>query len=145
MDLRAIREAVAERVAQVPAVRVAAFPPDQVNPGNNALVVVAPGETYVDYHQAFNKGLAIVNLVLSPYVPMTDPRTAFATLDEILSSGASEPRSLIDTLMDTDRTLGGVCADLVVDEVSNVQSLTVAEGARYLTADIALRIMVGRS
>jgi hypothetical protein len=145
MDLRAIREGLAERLATVPGVRVEAFPPDQVNPGNAALLVVAMGETYVDYHQAFAQGLAIVNVILSPYLPMVSPRSAFASLDELLSSGTGQTRSLIDALMGTDRTLGGVCSDLVVDEASNVQALNVADGARYLTCDIAVRILVGRT
>ncbi len=144
MDLRAIREAVAERLSTVPGVRPAAFPPDSISSGGATLVVLAPAETYVNYQEAFAKGLAVVRLVVSPYIPMADPRSAFNELDALLSSGTGESRSLIDALMDTDRSLGAVVGDVVLESVENVQALTVAEGARYLTADLQFRILVGR-
>ena len=145
MDLRAIREAISERIATVPGVRPVAFAPDTVSTGNAVLVVVGHGDPYVNYHEAFNKGLAMVNMTLSPYVPMNDPRSAFAVLDELVSSGTGSPRSLIDALMDSDRTLGGVCSDLVVDDASNVQTIEPAAGVRFLSCDLAIRIPVGRS
>lgn len=144
MDLRAIREAVADRLATVPGVRPSPFPPDSISSGGATLVVLAPAEQYVSYQEAFAKGLAVVRLVVSPYIPMADPRSAFAELDALLSSGTGESRSLIDALMDTDRSLGAVVGDVVLESVENVQALTVAEGARYLTADLSIRILVGR-
>lgn len=144
MDLRAIREALAERLAEVASVRAFPFPPDQTPTGSATVVVIAPAEQHVDYQAAFAKGLAIVRYVISPYIPLVDPKSAFAELDALLSSGTGEARSLIDALMDRDRTYAGVTGDIVLDDVTNVQAISTSEGARYLTADLTIRVLVGR-
>lgn len=148
MDLRAIREAVADRLGTLPGVRAFAYPPDQTPTGVNVAVVVSPGESYVQWHESFkgaNK-LGMVGLTVTAYVQMTDPRSAWATLDELLSTGAAHPRSMVDVLMYADdKTLGGVCEAVGVDDVTNVQVLTVAEGVRYLTADLPVTIFARRS
>jgi hypothetical protein len=148
MDLRAIREAVAERLATVPGVRAFAYPPDQTPTGTAVAVVVAPGENYVQWHESFkgSNKLGMVGLIVTPYVQMSDARSAWATLDELLSTGSAHPRSIVDALLYADdKTLGGVCETVGVDDVTNVQVLTVAEGARYLTADLPVTIYARRS
>lgn len=146
MILADIREAIAERLATVPGVRAIAYPPDQIPTGTGTVVVVQQDGTYVDYHQAFAKGLAIVNVTLTPWVQMTSERAAFGRLDALLSSSSSNAeQSLIDALMTTDRTLGGVCADIIVDTASNVRAESIADGTRYLCADLSMRVMVGRN
>lgn len=144
MNLAAIREAVAERVAGVAGVRAFAQAPDQIPTGTVVAVIVSPGDPYADYHEAFVGGLAIVNLTLTCWVQATDLRTAMARMDALLSSGAAEGQSLIDAIMGVDRTLGGVCADLVVDRAGSVRGEISDAGARYLTADLDLRLLAGR-
>lgn len=152
MDLRAIREAVAERLATVPGVRPYAFPADQVATSIDGVgVAVSTGaESYVDYAESFGPSRTEhVFLTLSVYVPYVDPKSAYNTLDELLSTGTATSRSLVDALMydasPPDRTLGGVCADLVVDGVENVQVLSIESGARYLVADVPVRIIAKRN
>lgn len=145
MNLQSIREAIATRIDSLTGVRASAFPPDGISTGQATLVAVAPGDPWIDFHEAFAKGLAVVRWTLSPYIAMVSDRAAFAELDALCSSGTGITRSLIDQIMGSDRTLGGVCADVVVDEAVNPQVLTVADGARYLTCDINLRVLVGRT
>lgn len=146
MILADIREAIAERLATVPGVRAIAYPPDQIPTGTGVVVIVQQDGTYVDYHESFARGLAIVNVTLTPWVQMTSERAAFGRLDALLSSSSSNAeQSLIDALMGTDRTLGGVCADIIVDTASNVRAESIADGTRYLCADLSMRVMVGRN
>lgn len=145
MNLAAIREAVAQRLADVPGVRPLSHPADSIPTGAGTVVTVEPDSTYVDFQQAFAKGLATVRLTLTIWVQAADLRAAFGRLDALLSSGPSESQSLIDALMDRDRSLGGVIHDLVVDQASSVRSESLADGARYLCADLSLRVLVGRN
>lgn len=145
MRLADIRDAVAGRVATVAGVRAVAFAPDQIPAGALSVVIVTPGSPYVEFHEAFAGGLAMVHLTLSPWVQAVDPRAAMGRLDEMLSSGVGSPGSIVDALMGTDRTLGGVCADLVVDDASNVRGEQGPDGARYLSCDLSVRVLVGRA
>ena len=145
MRLQDIREAIEQRLKDIDGVRPVPFVPDQTQTGNGLVVVVAPDANYFDYWQAFSGGLGYVRFNLSPYVQMTDPRSAFNRLDELLSSGAGSTKSIVDALMLADRTLGGVCADVVVEGAGDVRAEVIADGARYLTCDIAVRVLVGRT
>lgn len=146
MNLGNIRENLMVWLADVPGARPFAYRPDSVPAGAGDVVIVREGEPYVDYHEAFAGGLAIVNLVFEVWLQFTNNRSATARLDELMSSGAGEARSLIDSLMygHEDRTLGGECADFVVDGVSNIRVELAAE-ARYLVADFDLRVFARRS
>lgn len=145
MILSNVREAIADRLTDVPGVRAIPYMPDSIPTGSAVAVTVTPDSTYVDYHRAFSGGLAITNLTITAWVPASDMRSAMARLDELLSSGSESGPSLIDALMGSDRTLGGVCHDLIVDNASNVRAEILADGIRYLCADLSLRIMVGRT
>lgn len=145
MNLASIREAVAARLSEVAGLRAYAVAPDQIPAGVATVVAVNPGDPYVDFQQAFAKGLGFVNFTIMVWVQAVDMRAAMIRLDSLLSSGSDASRSIVDSLMDRDRTLGGVCADLVVDSCDNVRGETVADGARYLCADLNLRVMVGRT
>lgn len=145
MNLADLRVALADRISTIPNVQGIAYPPDAIAAGNNSWVSVAPSQDYIDFHTAFAKGLAIVRFVLTVWVPMNDPRSAFNRVDALLSSGTGEAKSLIDALMDEDRTYGGLCSDVVVDQASNVRAELGQSEARYLCADVDLRVYVGRT
>ena len=144
MKLADIREAVAERLGSVPGVRPIAYPADSIPTGAATVVTVEPESTWVDYHQAFAKGLAVVRLQLTAWVQASDMRAAMGRLDALASSGTGCDQSLADALMDRDRTLGGVCHDVIVDSVSAPRAETLADGARYLCSDWSVRIYAGR-
>jgi hypothetical protein len=144
MNISDIRVGLADLLNTIPDVQALAFPPDQIPAGNNTVIVVAPAAEYIDYHEAFAGGLAIVRFTLTPYIQMVDPRSAFNRLDALISSGTGEPKSIIDFLMAKPRTLDGACFDMVVDSVSNVSADISTDAARYLTATIELRVYAGR-
>lgn len=144
--LSGIREALADRISDVSGCRGIPYPPDSIPTGNAVAVTVQPDSTYVDYHRAFVGGLAYVNITITPFVPAADMRSAMSRLDVLLSSGSeADNGSLIDGLMGSDRSLGGLIDDLVVDNATNVRAEMLADGARYLCADLSLRIMVRRT
>lgn len=146
MDLTAIREGLATAIDAVPGLQVFAFPPDQVPVGNAPVAVVMhPAGVFVDYHEAFNKGLATVNFTVVVYVQYVATKYAFAAMESFCSSGTGETASIIDTVMDGDRTLGGVCSDLVFDRVSNIIVATNTDGIRYLTAELDVRVLATRT
>ena len=143
MNLPEIMEAIAERLKDVDGVRPFPFQLDSIPAGQGDVVMVAPAPTLIDYQQAMRGGLAYVNLSLLLLIQMTEPRAAFGRLNELASSGTGETRSITDALMTGDRTFGGVCGDIVVDDLSNVRAEQV-DSARYLTAEIGVRVLVGR-
>lgn len=145
MNLQAIHEAVAARIDTVPGVRASPFPLDDIPTGNAVAVFVAPGAQWVNFHEAFAKGLALVNLVVTPYIQLVSIRSAHESLQRLCSSGLTETGSIIDALMNTDRTLGDVCDDLVMDEVVNVQAVTSQANVRYLSGDLNMRVLVKRN
>lgn len=150
MNLQAIREGLKVVIGAVPGVRAYDHDPSQILSSVDAVAVtVKPAAQHVDYHEAFAGGLAIVRYVVCPFVAAIDPRSAHNQLDALLSSGATETRSLIDALMTKPRTLGGSCGDLVVDEVTNVTMASAApndpNAPLFLTCEILVRILVGRT
>ena len=145
MNLPDIVEAIKVRLEDVDGVRPFAYPPDSISPGQGDVVIIAPAPQLIEYHEAFNGGLADFKLTLEVWVQMTSERSAFGRIYSLLSSGTGEPRSIIDVLMSGDRTYGGVCSHVVVEDASNVRAENTAEGARYLTAEIGCHVLVGRT
>jgi hypothetical protein len=149
MDLAAIREGVAELLGALPGVRVYPYPPDQFDTsGSAAAVVIAPGEPYASYTDTFKRENALgqVNLIVSPYVQMVSDRAAWATLDELLSTGSASTRSLPEALLFADQTFVATFAEAIgVDDPTNVQALTLEGGARYLTCELPIRVYARRS
>ena len=150
VNLQAIREGLKDVISAVPGVRAYDHDPSQIVSSPDAIAVtIKPAAQHVDYHQAFARGLAIVYYTLHPFVAAADRRSAQNQLDALLSSGTDETRSLIDALMTAPRNLAGACADLVVNDVSNVTMASAAPtdpaSPLFLTCDIAVRIYVGRT
>lgn len=144
MNLQAIREALSERLTQVTGVRPLSHPTGQIPTGQATVVVIQPGDTWIDYQGANAKGLAFVEFIVSPWVPIIDLRSAFAEIDALMSSGTVEGRSLPDCLDQADRTFGGVCDYIVIQSASGARAVGLDTGPRFLTADLTVRVFVGR-
>lgn len=144
MNLAEIRQAVADSVADVAGVRPYAYVPDFKAAGQADVVVVdADDSGYIDsYQEAFRNGLAMVKLRLTVYVQASSDRTASIRMDELLSSGTGESRSLIDAVM-ADVTLGGLSGGVCVDRADAPRFETVGE-ARMLVCDVYMRVPAGR-
>jgi hypothetical protein len=144
VNLADLRVALADRISTIPNTQGIAYPADQIAAGNNTWITIAPAQDYIDFHEAFAGGLAYVRYTLTVWVPMVDARSAFNRVDALLSSGTGEAKSLIDALMNEDRTYGGLSFDVVVDTASNIRAEMGQGEARYLCADVDLRVLVGR-
>lgn len=144
MNLSEIKAAIADRLKDIDGLRPFAYPIEEPPAGAGDVVAVRDSEPYIDYQQSFKGGLAFVFLTLRLYVQASDLRSAYLRRDALASSGTGEARSIIDALMLTDRTFGGLCSDVVVLDADNVELDSATGGVRYLTTDIGLRVLVGR-
>ena len=113
LDLGAIRTQLAEDLRsglERSNLNVTALLPDR--PMILPHVMVVPATNYVDYQQAFSKGLGTVELEIRCYAPMTE--SGQVLLDEMLSAGTDQPNSVIDALASARLLAGRPWADLVV-------------------------------
>lgn len=148
LDLTAIRQALCDLVNTVDGCRGYPFVPALAASSTAASVAVwvAPsaGE-YVGYFATFDGpggALADVQMRLVPLVPLTDAQSAQRRLDQLLSSGTGQDRSLVDALT-ADATLGGVVEACWPTVASNIRRYDV-DGVPALAADLELQVKVRR-
>lgn len=141
MNLSELATAIAELIKDsVSTVRVENHQPDQLAVGVADAVYLSLSS--VDYQEAFNNGLAMVEYTATVVVPAQDMRSAHIRMMDLLSSGAGENRSIIDAVMDA-RTLGGLTGGLCVDRMSDLRVENDGE-ARRLVCDLTMRVPAGR-
>lgn len=146
LDLAATRQALADKLAEADNVRISPHPilsPPSGHGDGPTLIALdyAAGQT-IDYHQAFSGGLAAVDWTIGIMIPVTDERSAWARLDELLSAGTG--RSMVDVLLTSDtasgnRTLGGAVSDVIPVSAGAVQTILADDGVRWLIAEIVVR------
>lgn len=117
LDLVAIRTALAAQLGNVAGLEVYRNHPGiPVVPSAGAAVIVMPDQYYVSYAETFPGqigALADVSLLLQVYAQSSDPVSGQDRIDELLSSGNGQSRSIIDAI-EADRTLGGVVETTLV-------------------------------
>lgn len=74
-----------------------------------AIHVVGPSA--IDYDRAMHRGADEISVDVQAFVGLTLDRGAQETLDELLAATGDLS---IKTLLESDRTLGGVCTDMIV-------------------------------
>jgi hypothetical protein len=90
----------------------------------------------VSYDTAFQGGLTTYSFIVSVIVARVTEGRAQERLDAYAStSGASSVKEAIES----DRTLGGVVADVRVVEMTNVGAVLLGE-ATYIAADFAVTV-----
>lgn len=145
MNLTAIRSRLADVISGVPDVRAYSEFPDQVatSSGSYTAVVLVPGDPYVaDYHATMSKGLAEVRFRATIIIQRASIDAAQRRLDELLSSGTAELRSLIDVVQSNTAT-----ADwhhVHVERAGGVGMRTVGD-VEYLGCDVDLVVRTGRA
>jgi len=128
MDLAAVRVALAEQVAQYTGRAVHAYPyPTGGAYELPAVVVWRRGGEGVDYH--VDQGTECdahftVHVVAASRVVWED---GLRVLDELLSSDAGLPRSVVDAI-ETDPTLGGVVEQVVIGTAGDERPFNDADG-----------------
>jgi hypothetical protein len=119
------------RLATISGLRTFDYQPEQVNPP-----IAFPSITGVRYYGAFGGGDVQFDLDVTVVVGRYTDRLSFARLDDYMAfSGASSIRAAIEG----DRTLGGVCADLIVDSSAAISSLAAGDG-EFLMATFSVTV-----
>lgn len=125
-SLSELRDGIAANLSTITGLRVSAFVPDNINP---PLAIITPQN--IEYHKSFQNGLNTYNFIVSVFVGRVSERVAQNTLDAYCAPTGS---SSIKNAIESDRTLQGRAFDLVVSDMRNYGSVTIAENT-YLTAE----------
>ena len=116
----------------VPGLRAYDYQPDQVNPP-----FAWPTLDEIRYHQTgFQSGGVVMDFTITIVLQRASERTAQDKLDQYVAwDGAQSVRAAIEA----DKTLGGVCDDLIVNSASNFTSID-ANDTLYLTMDFRVTV-----
>ena len=126
-----IKTGLAANLATVSGLRAYAYQPDNVN-----TPFAWPLLDSIQYNGAMGGGLITHKFTVSVVVGRSAERTAQTLLDGYLSyKGATSIRAAIES----DRTLGGVVQDLIVESADNISTLE-ANDATYLAIDFVVTV-----
>jgi len=126
-----IKTGLAANLATVSGLRAYAYQPDNVN-----TPFAWPLLDSIQYNGAMGGGLITHKFTISVVVGRSAERTAQTLLDGYLSyKGATSIRQAIES----DRTLGGVVQDLIVESANNISTLE-ANDAIYLAIDFIVTV-----
>lgn len=128
-----IADGLKARLATISGLRAYSYQPEQLNPP-----FAYPVLNGVTYHQTMGMGQAVTQFDWSVYVVVGRwvDRVAVVNLDNFLSpTGASSIRAALES----DLTLGGACADLIVQSSANITALE-QDDAEYLQISFSLTI-----
>ena len=126
-----IKTGLAANLATVSGLRAYAYQPDNVN-----TPFAWPLLDSIQYNGAMGGGLITHQFTVSVVVGRSAERTAQTLLDGYLSyAGATSIRQAIES----DRTLGGVVQDLIVESANNISTLE-ANDATYLAIDFVVTV-----
>ena len=126
-----IKTGLAANLATVSGLRAYAYQPDNVN-----TPFAWPLLDSIQYNGAMGGGLITHKFTISVVVGRSAERTAQTLLDGYLSyKGVTSIRAAIES----DRTLGGVVQDLIVESANNISTLE-ANDATYLAIDFVVTV-----
>jgi hypothetical protein len=129
--LSQIKTGLAANLATVSGLRAYAYQPDNVN-----TPFAWPLLDSIQYNGAMGGGLITHKFTVSVVVGRSAERTAQSLLDGYLSyAGATSIRQALES----DRTLGGVVQDLIVESANNISTLE-ANDATYLAIDFVVTV-----
>lgn len=147
MNLQTIAENLAAVLETISGVRAYTYRRSQFATSGDAdvAIMVVPDSPFIDYYEAMVGGQGIVRWTLQVRIPAVAEDAAHRRLYALLSAGAGETVSIIDTVKPNDlqQTLSGVIDDLKLGAVT----VGVAEeqnGAVYIGADIGVEMLVPR-
>lgn len=115
-----------------------------------AILIVPPEGTYIAYNGTFGPGRMMeINLIIRVMMPSSSsPQTAASKLDEILSSGDLESKSLTDAVSVHETMVGSAAANIHCGEAVNVGPKVLdPDSARIqvITADLPVTVRLNRS
>ena len=127
-----VKDGLKTAINTVSGLRAFDYQPDQVNPP-----FAWPTLDTVTYHQTgMNNGGVVMNFTVTLVVNRASERTAQDQLDQYMNwDGAKSLRAAIEA----DRTLGGVCSDLIVTNAENLTNID-ANDTLYLAVDFKVTV-----
>ena len=127
-----VKDGLKVRIETISGLRAFDYQPDQVNPP-----FAFPTLDEIRYHQTgMGSGGVVMDFTVTVVVYRQSERVAQDELDKYTAfSGAQSVRAAIEA----DRTLGGVCDDLIVGSSSNFTNLD-ANDTTYLTMDFKVTV-----
>lgn len=132
MSITAIRQALATNLETISGLRTSYYITDNPNP---PVAVVAPPT--IKYDQTFGRGLDEYSFQVIVLVTRADERIGQELIDAYCApAGAGSVKAAIES----DRTLGGLVADLRVTDMTGVSPTTLADGQVYLAANWAVQV-----
>lgn len=135
MNLTAIRQALANQIADNLAIQGTSYVPDSVEMVTAAVV---PGDPYVDYLGQFGPGeqVGTINVDVVVVVPKNMDFDWQQKLDELVSAGSGS----VVTAINSDRTLGGLAVDTTVETAHGWTGQTDINGVLY--GSVRLRVSI---
>ena len=127
-----VKDGLKARIETISGLRAFDYQPDQVNPP-----FAFPTLDTITYHQTgMSSGGVVMNFTVTLIVNRAVERTAQDQLDQYMSwDGAQSLRAAIEA----DRTLGGVCDDLIVTNAENLTNID-ANDTLYLAVDFKVTV-----
>lgn len=127
-----VKDGLKARIETISGLRSFDYQPDQVNPP-----FAFPTLDTITYHQTgMGTGGVVMNFTVTLIVNRAVERTAQDQLDQYMSwDGAQSLRAAIEA----DRTLGGVCDDLIVTNAENLTNID-ANDTLYLAVDFKVTV-----
>jgi hypothetical protein len=127
-----VKNGLKTAIQSVPGLRAFDYQPDQVNPP-----FAWPTLDEIRFHQTgMATGGVVMDFTVTIVVNRASERTAQDALDQYTAwSGAQSLRAAIES----DRTLGGVCDDLIVTSAGNFTNID-ANDTLYLTMDFKVTV-----
>lgn len=127
-----VKDGLKVRIETISGLRAFDHQPDQVNPP-----FAWPTLDEIRYHQTgMSSGGVVMDFTITLVVQRVTERVAQDALDQYMSwSGVKSLRAAIEA----DRTLGGVCDDLIVGSAGNFTNID-ANDTLYLTVDFKVTV-----
>ena len=127
-----VKDGLKARIESVSGLRAFDYQPDQVNPP-----FAWPTLDEIRFHQTdFATGGVVMDFTITLVVHRQSERVAQDALDQYMTwEGAKSLRAAIES----DRTLGGVCQDLIVSSAGNFTNID-ANDTLYLTVDFKVTV-----
>lgn len=140
LDIGAIRTGYVTRLATVTGLRVYRTVAGDLAP---PAAVIAPADDFLDYHMAHAKGLVKLSWRILVATSKTLEPAGQDLLDDYLSAGTGQTRSIIDAI-EADRTLSGTVDDTLVSVARSYGPIQWNETLTYFGAELRAENYVDR-
>ena len=134
MNVSAVRQALADRLATIEAVQVNPYALSQPTPPG--FQILPPGRTY-DFAMGGANGLSEWTFVVQAFVNFGSDVGAQVLLDEMITDGATSVKALLEA----DKTLGGLVQTLRVLESSPGRMVELPSGNPMLLVEWRVQIL----